>query len=1205
MKNTAFQRAFSLVLTVMMLLTMLPAAAFAQSESTQTETGSIIIESYNPVPGETITVNVSLKNNPGIAAMRIQMVYDNSVFSLIGLEYNSKMGGETNPPEDLSNSQSPFVLYWNNGGMITDYTEDGVFATLTFKVSENAAKGRSYTISAVYDPDEIYNGQDDNVSFEIINGKYVVYDCVAGDIDGNGKVNMRDLTVLQRNYSGWTGLELNTPVMDANGDGKTNIRDVTTLQRYLAGWDVELCCPCTVEACTHNLTAMNAKPATCTEDGNIAYWICGACGKYFSNAEAETEIAYADIVIAATGHTEVIDEAVEPSCSKTGLTEGSHCSVCDEVLVAQVEAGKTNHTPGAQATCTEDQICTACGEVLESANGHIPGIEASCTVPQTCTVCQTVLAEATGHSLTYVEERDPVNANDPGNCAYWLCSVCNKCYLDEDATQEIALADTVWKLFKVTYFCDENNSKQTQWYKVGVEVEELPTPKIDGYKFNYWMDGDGKRVNSISAENTKNLELYAAVDLEEYTIYLGGTWKYDEITYNIKEQVDLPVPIEDGLTFAGWRDADGKVEEYIDTVGVRRWRIPKGTTGNIELMAQWKDNRNLIVPDTRDAGDRYVDSGYDETEGYYWFLYSLGEIQNVVLDLESDLIKTKHDGGFIEGSLSLAESTTVEESVAKSVSKTVSHTVTNSTDWSMTNSWENSASAGLGVSVMVGAEVGPDFAKGKLETTVSATYEASASVGGDATTGGGNEESDETSDTIETNFAYNTSFSQAKERTKTFSHDVAPGNYYFANVGTVKVYAFIVFDPVTNTFGLETISALESETTTVVLSDKKENREYVSNALSYDVDIDGINIAVTDNFFVQYFANNGTDQSIVKMYPRDTNVQISENLFGYTGYSFNGWTAADGNDYEAGRMVNNLVGPGQILIMNAQWSANAYTVTFNANGGTVEPATKTVIFDDTYGTLPIPQRKGYTFTGWKYGGNIIASNTKVRIADNHILEAQWTANTYTVTFSANGGSGTSKTQTYTYDTAQALSGNSFTRSNYTFQGWSTSSTAITPTYTDKQSVKNLAPSGNVTLYAVWVQTSAYTSFDGRDITLEEGDSHTDTISTGMNKQALTLNGYTEIEIKVVFDAKRKSPIQYNNAVLELFIDNTKLGDRTWDIEDHFGRSWTDDIEKIFYIKVSDLNANGTFKLKWSHEDDGGNWEAWYLGTTSVTVTAKK
>ena len=101
-------------------------------------------------------------------------------------------------------------------------------------------------------------------------------------------------------------------------------------------------------------------------------------------------------------------------------------------------------------------------------------------------------------------------------------------------------------------------------------------------------------------------------------------------------------------------------------------------------MAQWKDNRNLIVPDTRPAQDRYVDSGYDEAEKHYWFLYSLGEIRNVVLDPESDLVKTGHNGGFIAGSLTLAETLTVEESVGKSVSETVSHTVTKSTDWSIT-----------------------------------------------------------------------------------------------------------------------------------------------------------------------------------------------------------------------------------------------------------------------------------------------------------------------------------------------------------------------------------------------------------------------------------------------------------------------------------------------------------------------------------------
>ena len=678
------RKTISILLVVALLLSCGPINVFAQGATVPAASATVTVESTYADIGGTVEVNVLISNNPGVAGATLSIGY-HSDLTLIEAE-----SGEAFSDLDFSGNEvdvfsNPSKFSWDSEN--TESTTDGVILKLTFRVSEQAKYNSQLGISVSYRYGDVYNDECD-LTLELIDGYVTVIDYIPGDLFEDGVINTKDVRIMRQLINGNCSIEVKEAAADVNADGVVNTKDTRLLRRYInGGYGVKLLPG--VPKCSHtDMQAIAAKEATCTEDGHIAYWYCSNCSKYFSDAETKTEIAYADIVIAATGHTEVIDEAVEPSCSKTGLTEGSHCSVCNEILVAQLEVGKTNHTPGAQATCTEDQICTACGEVLESANGHIPGIEASCTVPQTCTVCQTVLAEATGHSLTYVEERDPVNANDPGNCAYWLCSVCNKCYLDEDATQEIALADTVWKLFKVTYFCDENNSKQTQWYKVGVEVEELPTPKIDGYKFNYWMDGDGKRVNSISAENTKNLELYAAVDLEEYTIYLGGTWKYDDLTYNIKEQVDLPVPIEDGLTFAGWRDADGKVEEDTDSVGVRRWRIPKGTTGDIELMAQWKDNRNLIVPDTRVAGDRYVDSGYDETEGYYWFLYSLGEIQNVVLDLESDLIKTKHDGGFIEGSLSLAESTTVEESVAKSVSKTVSHTVTNSTDWSKKENWK-------------------------------------------------------------------------------------------------------------------------------------------------------------------------------------------------------------------------------------------------------------------------------------------------------------------------------------------------------------------------------------------------------------------------------------------------------------------------------------------------------------------------------------
>lgn len=55
------------------------------------------------------------------------------------------------------------------------------------------------------------------------------------------------------------------------------------------------------------------------------------------------------------------------------------------------------HTPGPEADCTADQICTECGELLTPAIGHNPGVTASCTEPQVCTLCGTVLAEALGH----------------------------------------------------------------------------------------------------------------------------------------------------------------------------------------------------------------------------------------------------------------------------------------------------------------------------------------------------------------------------------------------------------------------------------------------------------------------------------------------------------------------------------------------------------------------------------------------------------------------------------------------------------------------------------------------------------------------------------------------------------------------------------------------------------------------------------------
>lgn len=90
------------------------------------------------------------------------------------------------------------------------------------------------------------------------------------------------------------------------------------------------------------------------------------------------------------------------------------------------------------------------------------------------------------------------------------------------------------------------------------------------------------------------------------------------------------------------------------------------------------------------------------------------------------------------------------------------------------------------------------------------------------------------------------------------------------------------------------------------------------------------------------------------------------------------------------------------------------------------------------------------------------------------------ANTYTVVYKGNNNTGGSTANSsHTYGTAKALTANGFTKTGYTFWGWSTSSTAPTPTYTNGQSVSNLTATngGTVTLYAVWQANTYSVTYD--------------------------------------------------------------------------------------------------------------------------------
>lgn len=164
----------------------------------------------------------------------------------------------------------------------------------------------------------------------------------------------------------------------------------------------------------------------------------------------------------------------------------------------------------------------------------------------------------------------------------------------------------------------------------------------------------------------------------------------------------------------------------------------------------------------------------------------------------------------------------------------------------------------------------------------------------------------------------------------------------------------------------------------------------------------------------------------------------------------------------------------------AQWTANKHSLTWNLNGGKVTTAgtnaavnaTGTASGSVAYGTAikaPVVIKTGYTFAGW-HDGNAIVTPPNTMPDNNLSYTAQWTANTYTVQFDANGGTGTMGSQSFTYDDNPiALSANIFTRTGYNFTGWNTADDGTGTPYADKAEVKNLTaePNGVVTLFAQW------------------------------------------------------------------------------------------------------------------------------------------
>lgn len=176
------------------------------------------------------------------------------------------------------------------------------------------------------------------------------------------------------------------------------------------------------------------------------------------------------------------------------------------------------------------------------------------------------------------------------------------------------------------------------------------------------------------------------------------------------------------------------------------------------------------------------------------------------------------------------------------------------------------------------------------------------------------------------------------------------------------------------------------------------------------------------------------------------------------GYTFDGWyTKASGGI---------AVTPDDVIAADvtvyAHWKIESYTVTYDACGGTPDPAPVTREYNKPVGTLPSVKRTGYSFQGWfteETAGDKVSSS--MLVTSNTTLYAQWKINEYVVTFNSNGGTPTPDSRDRNHGDTVGELPSGVTRYGYSFDGWFTTSSGGTKV------TEATVVTGNVTYYAHW------------------------------------------------------------------------------------------------------------------------------------------
>jgi len=505
-----FKKSISILLSLIMIISIImPISAFAD------DTPAISVQSVSGSAGDTVKVSIVVSNNPGVLGATLKVTYDSENLTLTGATSGSAFSHMTMTKP--GNFASPCNFVWDGQDLVSEDIKDGVILSLNFLIDENAESDTECPISISYNNGDIVNGDLQPISFDVSNGYVSVINYMPGDLNSDKKVNSTDIIMLRRHIAGGYEQTVNELAGNVNGDNLTNSTDIITIRRYVAdgcktdpnGYNVKLLpAPPKEVVCEHQLVSTEYKAPSCTEAGNIAYWHCVKCNKYFSDEACKTSIMQADTIINATGHTVVVDEAVEATYEHEGKTEGSHCSVCKAVIIEQQVIPKLQKDEYSITYHIIDNDSYLKSIEIDNPNPLIYAKEDGLILQNLSVVGYNFLGWFTlpsgGTQVT------KINAGETGNkelYAHWE------------------------KIQYTIQFESDMVPIQTITHTVGVDTT-LPKPVLDKYTFVGWSDGNNNIWSTIPASYTDNIILYA-------------NWSSDRNKATAVQNIGNPIVCED------------------------------------------------------------------------------------------------------------------------------------------------------------------------------------------------------------------------------------------------------------------------------------------------------------------------------------------------------------------------------------------------------------------------------------------------------------------------------------------------------------------------------------------------------------------------------------------------------------------------------------------------------------------------------------